>query len=493
VSYPLRTVSGMARADIYCRISEDREGARKGVKRQEPDCRAFAARKGIEVAQVFVDNDLTAFRRKKLRPAYQQVYERVKDGVTTTVIVDHLDRLYRNTRELEDLIDLVEATQVRILTVSGGDFDLNTSDGRAVARIVVALAQKESEDKSRRIRRKHLELAEAGAVVGGGRPFGYENDRKTLRPAEADLIREAADRVLAGSSLRAVVADWQRRGIEKPGNQSTLRRILLNPRIAGLRAVGYRSKHHPGELLNQAAWAPVLDEDTWRRVKAVIEDPDRDGPFGTGARRYLLSGFVFCSLCGRRLSSSATRNKRPQLTRYYRCGSGPETGGCGRIRIVAEPLEELVARAAWERLASSELARRADRQDAAGEEWGLVTEDEVLTARLEELTVLWTAGDRTSEEWAVGRKALVARQEDVRRRLSQVRRSRVVDAAAGLEGSVKAAWPLLDLHRRRAILAAVIDRVVVGRAVTPGRVFDGRRVNVVWRSAEALDVPSEDL
>lgn len=477
MSHPLRTVEPMPTADIYCRISDDRTGARMGVKRQEPDCRAFAEARGVPVAEVLVDNDLTAFKGRE-RPAYRQLFERVKDGVTTTVIVDHLDRLYRNTKELEELIDLVEATQVRILTVTGGDYDLNTSDGRAVARIVVALAQKESEDKSRRIRRKHLELAEAGAVVGGARPFGYEKDRKTLCPTEAELVREAAERVIAGSSLRAVVAEWKARGITRPSSQSTLRRVLLNPRIAGLRAVGYRSRANRGEVLSAAAWTPILDEQTWHRVKAVLTSPDRDGPHGAGARRYLLSGFVFCALdgCGMRLMSSSTKGKR-----YYRCQSGPETGGCGGVRVVADALEELVIRAAWARLSSPEIARRAERDDSAAEEWTLAAEDESLTARLEELSQLWAAGERTSEEWAAGRKTLVARQEDVRRRLAHVRRVHAVDALEDFDGGVEAAWPLLDLHRQRAILAAVIDRVVVGRAVTPGRVFDGRRVNVVWR------------
>jgi site-specific DNA recombinase len=475
LSHPLRTVGPMAAADIYCRISDDRTGARMGVKRQEPDCRAFAESRGVDVAEVLVDNDLTAFKAKE-RPAYRQLFERVKDGVTKVVIVDHLDRLYRNTRELEELIDLVEATQVKILTVTGGDYDLNTSDGRAVARIVVALAQKESEDKSRRIRRKHLELAEAGAVVGGGRPFGYERDRKTLRLVEAELVREAADRVLAGSSLRAVVADWKARGVARPTSQSTLRRILLNPRVAGLRAVGFRARHRPGELLGQAAWAPILEEETWRRVRAVLTDAGREGPFGTGARRYLLSGFIFCGRCGKRLTSSSTKGRR-----YYRCGSGPETGGCGGVRVVAEPLEELVARVAWKALANPEVARRAERRDTAAEEWDLVAEDEGLVGRLEELTALWSTGERTTEEWSAGRKALATRQEDVRRRLERIRRARAVDVVAGLNGGVEAAWPALDLHRQRAVLAAVVERVEIGRALTPGRVFDGRRVNVVWR------------
>ena len=70
--------------------------------------------------------------------------------------------------------------------MTAGEFDLCTPEGRLTARIVGSVARKESEDKSRRIRRKHVELAKAGKVSGGGRrPFGFESDRVTIREDEA--------------------------------------------------------------------------------------------------------------------------------------------------------------------------------------------------------------------------------------------------------------------------------------------------------------------
>jgi site-specific DNA recombinase len=63
-------------------------------------------------------------------------------------------------------IDLVERSGVRVAMMSGGDYDLTTPDGRLAARIVGAVARKESEDRSRRVRRKHLELAEQGRPAG---------------------------------------------------------------------------------------------------------------------------------------------------------------------------------------------------------------------------------------------------------------------------------------------------------------------------------------
>ena len=64
-----------------------------------------------------------------------------------------------------------------------GRIDLADPDGQFQARILGAVAKKESDDKSRRIRRKHEELAAAGRVSGGGtRPYGYASDHRTVRP-----------------------------------------------------------------------------------------------------------------------------------------------------------------------------------------------------------------------------------------------------------------------------------------------------------------------
>ncbi len=101
-------------------------------------------------------------------------------------------------RELEDLIELLESTGTTVRTCQTGEYDLGTPSGRMAARIVGAVARHESEHKSARLRRKHLELAEQGAVSGGGdRPFGYEADRVTVRDEEAAVVRSMAADVLA--------------------------------------------------------------------------------------------------------------------------------------------------------------------------------------------------------------------------------------------------------------------------------------------------------
>src|SRR6266566_9974217 len=138
----------------------------------------------------------------------------LRTGTINGVLVYHLDRLHRQPKELEEFFDICKEAGVDDLATVTGRINLADPDGQFQARILGAVAKKESDDKSRRIRRKHEELAAAGKVSGGGsRPYGYEADKRTIRPEEADVIRELARRVLAGDSLKALAQDLNTRGI----------------------------------------------------------------------------------------------------------------------------------------------------------------------------------------------------------------------------------------------------------------------------------------
>src|SRR5918994_7603828 len=127
------------RAAIYCRISDDREGAGLGVKRQEKDCRGLCDRRGWQVARVFTDNDRSAYNGAP-RPAYVAMFDALNAGEFDVLVAWHPDRITRSPRELEDVVDLVEATGVEVATVTAGDYDLATPTGRMTARIVGATA-----------------------------------------------------------------------------------------------------------------------------------------------------------------------------------------------------------------------------------------------------------------------------------------------------------------------------------------------------------------
>ena len=121
--------------------------------------RCASARAGISgPGTYYEDNDRSAFSGK-LREDYQHLLKDVKAGLIDVIVCWHPDRLHRSPRELEGFIELLEVTGVTVATVTAGDRDFATPNGRWLARMEGANARRESEQKSDRITRKHLQLA----------------------------------------------------------------------------------------------------------------------------------------------------------------------------------------------------------------------------------------------------------------------------------------------------------------------------------------------
>jgi len=461
-------------AAVYARISSDPEGDRLGVTRQTDDCQALAARKGWPVAEVYIDDDRSAYSGK-LRPEYRRLLDDIAARTIDGLIVYNLDRLHRQPRELEAFLDLCDEVKLTALASVEGDINLASSDGRFHARILSAMARKSSDDTSRRIRRKNEERALAGLPTGGGtRPFGYRPDRRTIEPAEAVLVREAAERVLAGDSVRAIATDWNERAIETPAGRQwtvqTLRRMLVSARLSAQR------EHH-GEIVAPGQWEPILTPDETTRIRAILDERTRSR--SRPVRRYLLSGLLRCGRCDSTLVS------RPQANgdRRYVCAKGLGFSGCGRLAVRAEPIEDLIAEAILYRLDTPELAAAlagaAEADAATAAEHLAVARDQ---DQLEELARAYAERLITLAEWLAARKPIEARIEAARRKLSRLSRSAAIDAYVGRSGDLQATWRTLPLNRQRSIVAAILDRAVV-RPATPGRAtFDVDRVEPVWRA-----------
>lgn len=460
-------------AAIYARISSDPSGQQLGVTRQIQDCVALAERRGWPVRAHYVDDDQSAYSGKP-RPEYRQLLDHIRNGTIDAVVVWHLDRLHRQPRELEQFFDICDAAGLTALASVTGDIDLSTHDGRFMARILGAVARKESDDKSRRIARKHLEMAQSGEWAGGGtRPFGYMPDRRSANPLEAPYVREAAARVLAGDSLRAVTADFNARAVPsvRGGQWSTqvVRRLLMSARISGQR-------EHKGAIVGPARWDALITPTETARLRALLGDPARR--LNRTARRYLLAGLLRCAHCDAKLIA----RPRDDGARRYVCARVPGRPGCGRIAILAEPLEALIQEAVLYRLDSPEVAAAlrgapADDDEAAAAANALEADEN----QLEELATAYGNRQVTFAEYLAARRPIEARIEAAKRALARASRLSQVADYVGDASVLRARWMDLPLSRQRAIVATLLDRAVVGAAVRGRTAFDPSRVTPVWR------------
>lgn len=459
------------RAVIYARISSDREGDQLGVRRQIVDCERLAAFRGWTVVERYVDDDVSAYSGKP-RPAYEQMCADIEARAIDAVLIYDSDRLHRQPRELEAFIDLCEAARLSNVVTVSGDLDLTTHDGQLMARVKGAFAKKSSDDKSRRVRRKHEELAERGKVSGGGsRPYGFEVDRKTVRPSEAAIVKDCAKRLLAGESLRSITRTLNEQGVPAAQgglwSEGSLRRMLGSARISG-------EREHHGEVVAVAEWPAIIAPEQGRQIRAVLADPSRRT--SREPRTYLLTGLLTCGLCGARLVP------RPRAGGQRRYSCTKQAGGCGGIAVKAEDVEALIVEAVLHRVDSPQVAAavagRPKQPDA--QRWYEQLEQD--QAQLEQLATAHGEKQITFQEWLAARKPIEQRISTARKQLAKVTRASALDGYAGKGDELRRDWGALDLSQQHSVVEAVVDHVAVGPAPVRGRNrFDESRLTPVWR------------
>jgi hypothetical protein len=378
--------------------------------------------------------------------------------VDAVLAVDQ-DRLARRMTELSEFLELCGDRKVPIVLLSG-ELDTTTADGVLRAHILGAVAQNESAKKSERVKRQRDQAARTGeGSVGGRRPYGFEAGGMQHRPVEVKVIRDVARRLLAGESLRAVVADLNDRGIAAPAggawSSTQLRAMIIKPRLAGIRI-------HRGEAIGAAPWKAILSEDEHRRLVRLFRA--RAGRKGRPATS-LLGGIARCGRCGTTMWHACQAGRR-----LYRCPDKTDRG-CNGVTISAEPLEELVAAAVAYRVASPAVAGaarvEADRAAMPDDDLALIEAD------LEAVAEKFGRGLLSEREWSAAREPLLLRRDAATRRAGAPDMSALAKVRD---------WDELDVGDRRTILQLLLEAVTVGPGRRGAKGFDADRVNVAWRA-----------
>ncbi|MEO5842892.1 MAG: recombinase family protein [Acidimicrobiales bacterium] len=420
-----------------------------------------AKARGWSVAEIVTDNDESASRyRRGKRPGWQRVLELLDAGAATALVSYDIDRLTRSPRDLEDLIDRAEKG-LPVVTAQG-TLDLENGDGRAIARMLLTMAAKSSDDTSRRVRRKKLDQAEQGLPTGRVDCFGWKPpvdkrkdpegaklNGKVHDPVEADAIRNAAQQVLAGASLGDIARQWNTAEFKPRGNGraftvTAVRNVLSNPRNAGLYV-------HRGEVIGNGQWEPILERRAHEQLRRLLTDPARShGP----RRRTAFTGLFVCGLCGSRMSRDANGK-----TKVWRCKKLPGYPRCGKVSVNASAVETYLTEALFAALDSPALAKALRPKRKTNDP--TVAELEEVEQRRNDLAAMFAAGEISRQEWMSARAPLEARYCVLQVAVARTQRSVVLDAALTKPGALRAAWAELSDDRKRAVLGAVLEHVTV--------------------------------
>lgn len=457
----------------YLRISADHAGDEHGVANQDADCDRYSDSRGLTVVGRYCDNDISATSGKK-RPDYLAMMAAAERREFDAILVWQTSRLWRNRRERADAIEILRKAGISVIAVKGPSLDMSTAYGRGMAAMLGEFDTMEAEVKSERQQLAAEQSARNGQRwTSCPRPFGYQADHVTPDPVESKAVSHACRAILGGSTITAVTDKWNAEGLRPsrapfgplrpdPFTRTSVRGILMNPRIAGLSA-------YKGDVVGAGQWEAIVAEETWRAVIAILGNPARKPSQGV---RTLLGALARCQ-CGNPVSGGRNQYRHP----VYRCNPATRTEPGPHVKVRSEPVDEFVESVVIARLSRPDIAqliKPASNVDVAG----LQSEASAIRVNLDEMAADRALGLVTRSQMLTATDRGNARLAEITLALADAGSGNVLTPFVAAE-NVRKIWDSLDAPRKRAVIR-VLAQVTLNPAGQGARVFDPETVIITW-------------
>jgi DNA invertase Pin-like site-specific DNA recombinase len=507
----------LARLSDLRMIDLDEGGNAKGNVDQTERIYDYAKLLGWTITLVLIENDIppdevkvdaqgrkkrvrgvSAFKRRKIRlpngryelrtvrPKLRHALDLLATGQKDGFLVLDLDRAFRDPRDLEDLIDVVEEHGIPVESVTGS-LKLDNDGNITMARVLTAMTNKASRDTARRVSMARERQAKAGEFGGGRRPYGFDDDGITVRPDEAKIVLDCSVRVVQaaeadeasekGASLRQLATELRDKRVPTvtgaEWSAEALRDILLRPRNAGFMVF-------QEEEIGTAPWKPLVPLDTFRAVQRILTDPNRrTGP--GAAPKYLGTTLFKCGIC---TDEAFTKPVGTEVTLggrapRYKCKKE------AHLTRSVEHVDRLVIATVLNRLARAdavELLRPAGPQIDAP---ALRAEAAAIRENLNDMAGDQILGKVSKAQLhaatAIGQKRIDAIERELHNAVVDSPLKPLIGAADMMK-----AWKALPLSHQRL----VIDTLVTVRLLPSGkggRTFDPTKVEIRFKEQRAVE------
>jgi site-specific DNA recombinase len=453
----------------YTRLSLDKYGDLLGVTRQREDIVALAKSLGWpDVTEFYEDNDISAnASRKRPRPQFERLLGDIRAGQVSHVLCYDQDRLVRDMRQLEDVVDAVETGRAMLTSVNG-DIDLLTDNGRMVARIKAAVARNELEKLSRRIKRQKLQRAQRGVKNQGPlRTFGYQRDY-TVVPKEALVLVELFERRAGGESITSLVRWLNAAQIRtSQGNAGNWAYSTVSDMLARREYVGDVTIN--GEVVGKAKFKSIIDRETFE--KASGQRPSEPAAWRSLPESGLLMGLLVCGVCRAKMK----RGRGLTSNRLYACTRHQATlGGRTYLSVSADSLV----------LEAVRLKTRRLRDEGSTKPWVSV-QASAIEHEIVQANRMHSRGELTQS----------AMDAVVQHLLSRLAEERSQPTEPFTDDAQPDVWSKWDLDARRGWLAQTVSHIVVGVPTRPahGPYVESGRVTVHFKDGEAQNLARQEI
>ena len=260
-----------------------------------------------------------------------------KQGKFDYVLAWKSNRMGRNM--LEAMINDATLQEQGVKTVYvEEDFEDNAA-GRFALRNMMNVNQFYSEALAEDVKRGMLDNAKK-CMVNGSLTFGYRkgsDGRYEIDPKEAEIVREIFYRVIDGWQQSDILNDLNRRGIKtKRGNEwarASFGTLLRNEKYIGV--------YEFGEVRIEGGIPAILDRDTFQEVQTILTTKKNPRGRQRNVEDYMLTGKLFCGLCGKPMVGICGTSKTGERHYYYLC-NGKKAHECEKKNERKEKIEQAV-------------------------------------------------------------------------------------------------------------------------------------------------------
>jgi len=245
--------------------------------------------------------------------ALHGIVKDIKDGLYHIVSVWKWSRWGRDTLDSLQMILAVDAVGGQVVSATEAH-ETKTPSGELVRDLMLVIATYQGKLIGEGWRDVHALRRSAGLPHNGRNRFGYQyiDAHYVIDDYEGPILKDTYERYIAGATIYRLTREFNERGLWTSfggrWTDQSLSKMLDTGFGAGYIRERSDPSHKPANSIgNYDLWRkgehdPIIDEETWLAYRAR-----REARAATPVRlrnpTHILSGLMFCALCGRRIST----------------------------------------------------------------------------------------------------------------------------------------------------------------------------------------------
>ena len=306
-------------AVIYARFSSDKQ-REESIEGQIRECTSFADANDIKIVGTYIDRAMSA--RTDKRPDFLRMIVDSAKGVFEYVLVYQLDRFSRNRYDSAVYKNKLKKNGVRVLSAKENIRD--DPSGIILESVIEGYAEYYSAELSQKVTRGMTDNLLEKKWTGGLVPLGYRTKKDgtlAIEPSGAAAVTASYKQFITGKTVPQIIEYLNehnyRTTMGTRFNRNSLSRVLKNKIYIGTFSWG--GTEYPN-------FAPrIISDETYNTAQAIFKARKKDSGKEVVHRRrpdvYLLTGKVYCGICGMAMTGIAGRSRSGEMYHYYRCSS----------------------------------------------------------------------------------------------------------------------------------------------------------------------------